>query len=74
MATLRDDGYHVGVTRATVEKSVRLIESVLAEASQLRFPVTYEVDINGGRAFRCGTRAVGAFDLWGNLVIYHEAL
>ena len=64
MATLLDDGYHVEVDDEGIEISLRILKSL--------FDVVEYQPSN--RTFWTDETQVGAFDLWGNLVIYYEAL
>ncbi len=63
MATLRNDGFHVGVSDEAVERAISLLERLIGFRG-----VTYDA----GRIFNAHMHGkVAAFDLWGNLIIYH---
>jgi hypothetical protein len=63
MATLRDDGFHVDVSDEAVERAISLLERLIGFRG-----ITYDT----GRTFIGDMHGkVAAFDLWGNLIIYH---
>jgi len=64
VANLRDDGYHVEVDEEGIEKAFRIFEG-LGKLTSYR---------STDRTFWSGIEQLGAFDLWGNLVIYHNQL
>jgi|TARA_Y100000310_G_C20594518_1_gene769794 hypothetical protein len=64
VANLRDDGYHVEVDEEGIETALRVFE-------RLNNVVEYRA---ADRTFWSAGEHIGAFDLWGNLVIYHNQL
>ena len=62
-ANIRDDGFHVAVSEEGVKNAIRIFESLGS------CPIEYKAD---DRTFFADGEQIGAFDLWGNLVIYHD--
>lgn len=64
MANIREDGYHVEVDDEGIETALRILRGICGV-------VEYQ---SSNRTFWTDETQVGAIDLWGNLVIYHDAL
>jgi len=68
---LRDNGYHVAVSEEGVEQATRIFESLGASSVEYQ-----ECPVQQSRTFwsRDSNDPIGAFDLWGNLVIYQTTM
>ena len=84
MGNVREDGWHVDVTSDQVVHATRVIETLrgvnvgcFSVGGRIRYseaPKDPRFQNDKHRVFYHDDTEVACFDMWGNLVIYHEML